>query len=99
MTRRMQYASQKSKLGKRIFEAMQLPDHTGHGRISQTIQKCHISEDNTEARCKHTHRLWHLFTYYVLPFKKDTLLSLCPLEEPGWEGLKVICLTPQPGEE
>lgn len=36
-------------------------------------------------------------TYYVLPFKKDTLLSL--LEEPGWAGLKVTCLTPQPGEE
>lgn len=59
----------------------------------------HISEDNPEARCKHTHRLWRLFTYYVLPFKKGTLVSLCPLEEPGWAGLRVTCLTPQPGEQ
>lgn len=72
-------------------------DQPNISKMPSSLQ--HISEDNTEARCKHTHRLWHLFTYYGLPFKKDTLLSLGPLEEPGWEGLKVTCLTPQPGEE
>lgn len=83
---------------------MQLPDRyrtqadqPNTSKVPSSLGR--ISEGHTEARGKHTHGLWHLFTYYTLPFKKDTLLSLCPLEEPGWEGLKVTCLTPQPGEE
>lgn len=47
----------------------------------------------------HTHSLCHAFTYYVLPFKKNTLVSLGPLEEPGWAGLRVTCLSPPPGEQ
>lgn len=47
----------------------------------------------------HTHSLCHAFTYYVLPFKKNTLASLGPLEEPGWAGLRVTCLSPPPGEQ
>lgn len=48
---------------------------------------------------KQTHRLRPLlFTYYELPFTKDTLLSLCPLEDCGCAGLEATCLTRQPGE-
>lgn len=99
----MQYASWQSKLGRCVFEAMQLRDRTGHGWIGQTFQKRQvhfsISARITRRRGANIHGLWHLVTYYVLPCKKDTLVSLCPLEEPGWAGLRITCLSPQPGEQ
>lgn len=78
---------------------MQLPSRRDTDVSKRPSSLQGSSEENTEVACKHTHRLCHAFTYYGLPFKKDTLVSLGPLEEPGWAGLRVTCLSPPPGEQ
>lgn len=70
-----------------------------------TSQKCKVHfKTSTSSLWRHvadnTHRLQSLlFTYYELPFKKDTLLSLCPREDCGCTGLEDTCLTRHPGRE
>lgn len=99
----MQYASWRSKLGRCVFEAMQLRDRTCHGWIGQTFQKRQV-HFSIPARIRrrqgasiHTGSGPWLLTMCYL--SKGTLVSLCPREEPGWAGLRVTCLSPQPGEQ
>lgn len=90
-----------------FFKAMQLLSildtkaSVKHLQSAKSNSK-HQQADHGGTVQTHTHRLWQVpFTYYELPFKTDTLLSVFPLEECGWEGpaVKATCLTQQPGVE
>lgn len=79
------------------FQNMTMKDQSNISKMQRSLQN--INKQTMEACCRHMHRLPALlFTYYELPFKKDTLLSLCPLEDCGCAGLEATCLTRQPGE-
>lgn len=69
----------------------------------QTLLLNSQQQAELESHCKHTRGVhkpqqW-LFTYYELPFTKETLLSLCPPEDCVLAGLEATCLTRQVGEE